>query len=167
MPTPIAPRPKIQRQERLSTISPERTSPRPPPTPNTAETTPTATLTFSRGNSSLMIEKLSGKTAPPAPWRMRQAISEEMSHAKAAPMLPRKKMPSEMTSSRSLPYWSPSLPSTGVATDAERRKPVSSHVAQVVVVPNSCWSVGSAGRIIVCCSAKAIPANVRTARVTL
>ena len=50
-----APTMKSQRHETLSTISPERTIPKPPPIPNTAEISPIATPTFSRGNSSRMI----------------------------------------------------------------------------------------------------------------
>jgi hypothetical protein len=38
--------------------------------------------TRSRGNSSLMIAKLSGKTAPPSPWTHRNAISDQTFHAK-------------------------------------------------------------------------------------
>jgi hypothetical protein len=47
---------------------PGEDEPEPAAHAETAETTPTATLTFSHGNSSLTIEKLSGKTASPAPW---------------------------------------------------------------------------------------------------
>ena len=118
-------------------ITPESTSPRPPPTANTAETAPTATLTFSAGNSSLMIAKLSGKTAAPVPWRIRQPMSTAMFGAKIAATLPVKKIRRLMRSTRSFPYWSPSRPSSGVATEAESRNPVSSHVAQAVVVSNS------------------------------
>ena len=64
---------------------------------------------------------------------------------------------------RSLPYWSPSLPSTGVATAETSRNAVKSHVAQAVVVCRSRCRLGSAGRIIVCCSAYASPASARIA----
>ena len=114
-----------------------------------------------------MIEKLSGKTAPPVPWIIRNAISTQMFGASTAPRHPTKKIPRAITSRRSLPCWSPSLPSRGVATEALSRKPVSSHVAQPVVVCRSRWSAGSAGITIVCCSAKAMPAKVRIASVTL
>ena len=50
-----APTMKSQRHDRWSTISPERTIPKPPPIPNTAEISPIATPTFSGGNSSRMI----------------------------------------------------------------------------------------------------------------
>src|SRR6266540_1298152 len=166
-PTAIAPTTKIQGHEEYSRINPASTSPSPPPTPKTAETTPTATPIFSGGNSSLMIENESGNTAPPAPCTIRHAISTQMFGAKIAAAEPMKKTPRLIRSSRSLPYWSPSFPSSGVSTDAESRNPVSSHVAHPVVVSNSRCSTGSAGRIIVCCSANAMPASVRTASVML
>jgi hypothetical protein len=162
-----APTTKSQRQEALSTIRPERTMPKPPPTPNVAEISPIATPTFSRGNSSLMIPKLRGKTAPPAPDSARKAISAQMFHASAQPMQPSAKIESEITSRRSLPCWSPSFPSSGVATEATRRNTVRTHVTHVAVVFSSRWSAGSAGTTIVCCSAKAVPAVVRIASVTL
>ncbi len=148
-------------------ITPESASPRPPPTPNTAEIAPIAVPTFSGGNSSLMIANASGKTAAPQPWRIRHPIRAPMFHAKIAQTLPVRKIEREITSIRSLPYWSPSLPKSGVATEAESRKPVSSHADQAAVVSNSCWRIGSAGMIIVCCSANAIPARIRTPSVML
>ena len=57
-------------------IRPLATIPTPPPTPRTADTRPIATLSFSFGNSSRMIAKLSGKTAPPTPCTARHTISE-------------------------------------------------------------------------------------------
>jgi hypothetical protein len=68
---------------------------------------------------------------------------------------------------RSLPCWSPSLPKSGVATEAESRKPVSNHADQAAVVSNSRWRIGRAGITIVCWSANATPARIRTASVTL
>ena len=68
--TPIAPTTNSQRQLRWSTITPESTSPSPPPTPNTAESSPMPTFIRSGGNSSRMIPKLRGNTAPPAPETM-------------------------------------------------------------------------------------------------
>jgi hypothetical protein len=78
-----------------------------------------------------------------------------------------KKMDRLTTSSRLLPYWSPSLPRMGVATAATSRKPVKSHVAHAVVVCRSRCSVGSAGTIIVCCRANASPASESIASVKL
>ena len=121
----------------------------------------------SAGNSSLMIAKLSGKTAPPAPWITRHAISEPMFHAKIPPIDPSRKMLRLITSSRSFPYWSPSLPRIGVRTEALRRNAVRSQVAQAVVVSRSSRSAGRAGMTSVCWSANAIPAVTSAPRVTL
>src|SRR5829696_2520545 len=82
--TGIEPKRKRSRHEKLSTITPERTIPKPPPTPQTAESRPIPTLTLSAGNSSRMIAKLSGKSAPPAPETTRKAISDQRFQAKAA-----------------------------------------------------------------------------------
>ena len=90
-----------------------------------------------------------------------------MFQAAAAPMQPARKSPRLTSSSRSLPYWSPSRPRIGVITAAETRKPVSTQVAQAVVVPRSAWKVGSAGKTIVCWSENAVPASVRIPSVTL
>src|SRR5215210_1439122 len=158
---------KSQRQERWSTITPESTIPKPPPTPKTAESRPIPTFTFSGGNSSRMIAKLSGKRAPPAPETTRNATSDQMSHAAAAPMQPARKSPRLTSSSRSFPNWSPSRPSSGVATAAETRKAVRIHVVQAVLVPNSSLNVASAGKTIVCWSANAVPASVRIPSVKL
>ena len=68
-------------------------------------------------------------------------------------MQPARKIVSVIVSRRSFPYWSPSLPRIGVATEATSRKTVRTHVTQVVVVPRSCWSATSAGITIVCWSA--------------
>ena len=100
-----------------------------------------------------MIPKLRGNTAAPSPWKARKKISAQMFHAAAAPAQPTKKSASEMTRSRSLPYWSPSLPRRGVETEATRSSAVSTHVTQVVVVCRSRCSAGNAGITIVCCSA--------------
>ena len=136
-PTGIAPAMNSQRHERYSTIRPENTIPRPPPTPKTDESNPIPTLTFSGGNSSRMIPKLSGKTAPPVPESARKPISEPMFQANAPPIVPTRKIVSATMRIRSFPYWSPSLPSSGVATEAVSRNAVSTQVAHAGVVLNS------------------------------
>ena len=55
---------------------------------------------------------------------------------------------------------SPSLPSSGVSTELESRKPVTSHVVSSCDVPNSCRKNGSAGITSVCMIAKEMPATV-------
>jgi hypothetical protein len=101
------------------------------------------------------------------PASARNAISDQMFHATAQPTQPARKSERLITSSRSFPYWSPSFPRTGVATDATSRKTVSTHVAQVVVVSSSRWITGSAGTTIVCWNANAVPASASAASVTL
>ena len=60
---------------RWSTIRPLSTSPAPPPIPKVAEIRPMPVATRSRGNSSRMIPKASGNTAPAAPCTARPATS--------------------------------------------------------------------------------------------
>ena len=148
-------------------MRPEKTRPRLPPIPNTADSNPMPTFTSSGGNSSLMIPKLRGKTAAPAPAATRNPISEPMSQANAQPTEPRKNSARLITSKRSLPNWSPSFPRIGVNTAALSRNPVKTHVTQVVDVPRSCSMAGRAGTTIVCCSAYEVAASVRIASVTL
>ncbi len=100
-----------------------------------------------------MIAKLSGKTAPPTPCSARHAISVQMLPANDAPTQPTKNTERLISSTRSLPYWSPSLPSSGVQTAEVSRNAVKSQAAQAVVVCRSCWKIGSAGITIVCCTA--------------
>src|SRR5947209_3691502 len=165
--TTIAPTMNSQRHDPYSTSAPDSTRPSPPPTPSTAETSPTPEPTFSRGNSSNTIANESGKTAPPNPWIARNAISDQMFHAKIAATQPIRNTIRLISRNRSLPYWSPSLPRIGVATAETSRNAVSSHVAQAVVVCRSFWRLGRAGTIIVCCNAYARPASARNAKVTL
>ncbi len=100
-----------------------------------------------------MIAKLSGKTAPPTPCSARQAISDQMLPANDAPTQPTKNTERLISSTRSLPYWSPSFPSSGVETAEVSRKAVKSQAAQAVVVCRSRWNTGSAGITIVCWTA--------------
>ena len=77
--------------------------------------------TFSGGNSSRMIPKASGKTAPPTPWITRPAISMPIECDSAATIDPVPKVTRVATSIRDLPKMSPSRPTIGVATEAESR----------------------------------------------
>jgi hypothetical protein len=56
-------------------------------------------------------------------------------------------------STRALPKRSPSLPASGVHTDADSRKPVRTHDVVDDVVSNSRLSAGMAGATTVCASA--------------
>ena len=77
--------------------------------------------TRSRGNSSRMMPKASGKTAPPAPCTTRPAIMTPIVVASAEISVPAPRVASTPTSMRSLPYMSPSRPMIGVHTDALSR----------------------------------------------
>ncbi len=112
-----------------------------------------------------MIPKLSGNTAPPAPAIARKAIRVPIPGASAAPIDPSRKSERLITSSRSFPCWSPSLPRMGVSTAALSRNTVSTHVAVTGVTSSSRCRVGSAGKTRVCWTANAVAAIVRTASV--
>ena len=100
-----------------------------------------------------MIPKASGKIAPAAPWIARPRISTPMESPIAQISDPNAKTASAASSTFSLPYMSPSRPSSGVQTLDVNRKTVSSHVTASCEAPRSCWIAGSAGMIIVCASA--------------
>ena len=144
---------KIHCTERWSTITPASTRPSPPPMPKVAEMRPIEVATRSRGNSSRMIPKASGKIAPPAPWIARPRMSTPIDPPMADTSEPSANTPSTASSTFSLPYMSPSRPSSGVETLDVSRKAVSSHVAASAEAPTSCWIAGSAGMIIVWASA--------------
>ncbi len=84
-------------------MTPESTKPSPAPTPNVADSRPSAAPTRSRGNSSRMMPNDSGKMAPAAPCTARAMISRVIVFASAAPTVPTAKIPSEITSSLRLP----------------------------------------------------------------
>ena len=119
--TTAKPSQKIHSYERWSTIRPLRTSPAAPPIPKVAEISPIPVATRSLGNSSLMIPKASGKTAPAAPWTARPATSRPMLCDRAAMTEPSANRQSTNTSVRSLPNMSPKRPRIGVAIEAVSR----------------------------------------------
>ena len=131
--------------------------------PQTAERRPIPTLIFSVGNSSRMIAKLSGKSAPPAPEMTRKAISDQRFHANAAAEAAGEE---EREADEQHPLLAELIAEP--AEDrrrhrAETRKPVRIQVVQAVLEPNSSWNVLSAGKTIVCWSENAAPASVRIA----
>ena len=89
--------------------------------PKMAEIRPMPVATRSRGNSSRMMPKQSGKMPPPRPWSTRPATMPPMEVATPERALPAAKMPSETTSIRRLPNMSPRRPKSGVATAAASR----------------------------------------------
>ena len=121
--------------------------------PKVAEIRPIEVATRSGGNSSRMIPKASGKIAPPAPWMARPRIRTPIDWPSADTSEPAANTPSAASSSFSLPYMSPSRPSSGVEMLDVSRKAVRSQVEASGEAPNSCWIAGSAGMIIVCASA--------------
>ena len=102
-------------------MSPPRIRPAPPPIPNVAEIRPMLLATFSRGNSSRMIPKQSGKMPPPAPCRTRPSTTTSRPVPSADTTEPAANSPSATTSSRRLPNMSPRRPKIGVQTAAESR----------------------------------------------
>ena len=107
--------------ERFWTIGPASTTPAPPPTPASADITPTAPATRSRGNSSRMIPNASGKMPPAAPCTTRPTSITVSEVASADTVVATHSSTSTATSSRSLPYMSPRRPISGVATEALSR----------------------------------------------
>ena len=156
-----------QCQLRCSTMTAPSTRPRPPPTPRIAEITPMLPATLSAGNSSRVIENARGKMPPATPWITRAAIRTASEFASAASSVPAASTSSVYSSSRSLPYMSPSRPMIAVPTEADRRKPVSTQVTPVSVVCRSRWIVGSAGITAELSTAYASPASSSTLRMTL
>ena len=120
-----------QCQFRCSSMSPPTTRPRPLPIPRMADSSPMLPGTRSAGNSSRTMENDSGKMPPPTPWMSRATISTASEVDTAASMVPAARISSVHTSSRFLPYMSPSLPMIAVPTEAESRNPVSSQVTPV------------------------------------
>ena len=95
--------------------------PRPPPIPTRAEIIAMPCAIRSFGNSSRMIEKASGNTAPPMPWITRAAVISAIVDDSAASSVPRARIQSVITSIFFLPNMSPSRPTIGVATQALSR----------------------------------------------
>ena len=89
--------------------------------PRIAEIIAIPCATRSRGNSSRMIPKASGKIAPPQPWIDAGDDQHADRVASAASSVPAPRTPSEDTSVRSLPNMSPRRPTIGVRTDALSR----------------------------------------------
>ncbi len=155
-----------QCQFRCSSMSPPTTSPRPPPTPRMADISPMLPATRSAGNSSLAIPNASGKMPPATPWMTRATMSIPSDVDRAASSVPAASVSSVHTSSRCLPYMSPSLPMIAVPTDADSRNPVSSQVTPVSLACRSCCRVGSAGITAELSTAYVTPASDSTARIT-
>ena len=114
--------------------------------------------TFSRGNSSRTMPKASGKMPPAAPWSARPTTTSTSEPAIAESSVPSARITNVHSSTRSLPYMSP--------TDAARRYAVRIQVTPVSDVCRSCWNVGSAGITAPLSTAYASEPSARTASVT-
>ena len=123
--------------------------------------------TRSRGNSSRMIPKQSGKMPPPRPCSARPTTTSSSERPSAATVEPAPNSSSEMTSIRRLPNMSPSRPATGVATAAASRYAVSTQAIPLASVPSLVVSSPSAGMSIVCASEYASAAPPRMSRLRI
>ena len=108
----------------------------------------------------------SGKIPPATPWMTRATMSMASEVDRAASRVPPASASSVHTSSRCLPYMSPSLPMIAVPTDAESRNPVSTQVTPVSLACRLCWIVGSAGITAELSTAYTRAASDTTARMT-
>ena len=155
-----------QCQFRCSSMSPPTTSPRPPPTPRMADISPMLPATRSAGNSSLAIPNASGKMPPATPWMTRATMSIASEADRAASRVPAASVSRVHTSSRCLPYMSPSLPMIAVPMEADSRKAVSSQVTPVSLAFRLCCRVVSAGITAELSTAYVTAASDNTARIT-
>lgn len=104
-------------------------------------------LTRFAANSSRMMPKDSGNSAPPMPWTTRATISTPMVGASAASRHPSSTATRTATRVRFLPIRSPTRPRIGVKTEADSRYAVITQVAVDWEVSSACWTVGRAGAI--------------------
>src|SRR5215213_645267 len=145
-----------------SAITPESGSPMPAPMPRIALTSPRPLATLSGGNVSRMIPNASGNTPPATPWITRPRISNAIECARAHTTPPTENSSSTSVRTRPLPYTSPSLPTIGVETEADSRKPLRIHDAAAGLASTLALMSGSAGITSVCDSANETPAIRRT-----
>ena len=134
------------------TMGPENTMPSAAPTASNAEMIPMLPGTRWLGISSRTMPNDRGTRAPASPWGMRAATSTPIEVATPASIVPIASTTSDSSSTRLRPNMSPSRPMIGVATDDERRKPVTSQVVAVSLACRSRWMVVSAGTTSDCCS---------------
>jgi hypothetical protein len=120
-----SPSQKIQCQPSRSTITPASGRPIPPPMPSVALISPIAVGTRSGGNSSRTIPNPSGNAPAATPWIARATISRAIESDTAASSVPTASTVRLASSRRRLPNMSPSLPITGVATEAVSRNALS------------------------------------------
>lgn len=132
------------------------------PIPSVELISATADRTRSGGSSSRRMLMPSGTTAIAAPCRARPVISTPMCELTAQSTEPTTSTASEATSTRRLPYMSPTRPRTGVKTAPVRSVTVTSQLAAAGVAPVSSGMCGSSGTTIVCMTATTTPQNAST-----
>lgn len=128
-------------------MGPAATTPTPPPAAMTAERLLMLGLTSSAANSSRMMPKESGNSAPPMPWITRATMSMPIVGASAASRQPSVSATRTATRVRFLPMRSPTRPRIGVKMEAESRYAVITQVAVDWEVCRACCTVGRAGAI--------------------
>ncbi len=102
-------------------MGPAATMPTPPPAAITADKLLMLPGTWDASNSSRMMPKDSGNSAPPMPWTTRAMIRTPMLGASAATRQPASTASRTATRVRFLPTRSPTRPSIGVKTEADSR----------------------------------------------
>ncbi len=149
-------------QSKFSTTRAATGRPMAAPIPSVELISATADRTRAGGSSSRRMLMPSGTTAIAAPCRARPVISTPMWELIAHRTEPTTSTPSEATSTRRLPYMSPTRPRTGVKTAPVRRVTVTSQLAAVGVAPVSSGMCGSSGTTIVCMTATTTPQKAST-----
>ncbi|MGY3682506.1 hypothetical protein ACVWXU_006129 [Streptomyces sp. TE33382] len=149
-------------QSKFSMTSAAAGRPTAAPMPSVELISATADSTRSGGSSSRRMLMPRGTTASAAPWRARPVISTPMCELTAHSTEPRTSTPSEATSTRRLPYMSPTRPSTGVNTAPVSSVTVTSQLAAAGVAPVSSGMCGSSGTTMVCMIATTTPQKART-----
>ncbi len=147
-------------------IGPDKTMPSPTPTPRMDERNPIPPTTRSRGNSSLMMPKASGNTAPPAPVMIRPASMIGKVVARALIRVPRVSTTRIAARTLSFPIMSPTRPRIGVQMAALSRYPVSSQATASADACSECSRDGRAGIMRDCMTLNASADRVRTAKVS-
>ena len=138
----------------LSTIAPDSGRPMPPPMPNIAEIIPMATERLL--GRDFVVDDPEGEREHPAatPWMTRPAMTISIEPARARRRSSRtRRAAARAVRTRALPNRSPSLPASGVHTDADSRNPVSTQDVVEDSVPNSRVRAGIAGATSVCARA--------------
>jgi hypothetical protein len=153
-----------QLTSKLSTTTPASGRPMPAPMPNDALSSPIPAANLGRGKVSRITPKASGNTPPAMPWIARPAMTTPIDVASAHTTEPSAKASITPVSTRPLPNRSPSLPTIGVATEAESRNAVSTQDADAGLACVSRANSGSAGMTSVWARANEMAARTSTAR---